>query len=187
MTVPRGRLAAALTPILIGVVAAVIAGAAPQPSARTASLPGVVVLNCLGKQQVQPGQIVLACADGGAYLSGLHWTSWQSVARGSGLWRINDCTPYCARGTFHRFPAIVTLRRLEPLPGRHGVRHYTSITIALPGRHCYTAGGARTCYPASYTGILWSITKSGLPINPGAGPPAGSTTKPVPPVRDLVV
>jgi hypothetical protein len=187
VTVPRRRQVAVLTSILVGVVVAVIAGAATQPSARTASRPAVVVLNCLGKQHVRPGQIVLACADGSAYLSGLHWASWQSLARASGTWRINDCTPYCARGTFHSFPAIVTLRRPEPLPSHHGVLHYTRITIALPGRRCYTAGGARTCYPASYTGDLWSITKSGLPVNPGAGPPAGSTPKPVPPVRDLVI
>ncbi len=186
MTVPRRRRAAALTPILVGLMAAVVAGAAPQPSAQTASQPAVVVLNCLGKQQVWPTQIVLACADGSAYLSGLHWATWQSVARASGTWRINDCTPYCARGTFHSFPAIVTLLRPEPLPSHHDVRHYTRITIVLPGRRCYQTGGARTCYPASYTGDLWSITKSGLPVNPGAAPPAGSTTKPAPPIRDLI-
>jgi hypothetical protein len=186
VTVPRRRLAAALTPILVGVLAAVIAGAAPQPPARTASGPAAVLLNCAGKQQVRPAQIVLACADGSAYLSGLHWASWQSLARASGTWRINDCTPYCARGTFHSFPAVVTLRRPAPLPGHRNVRHYTRITIALPGSRCYQAGDARACYPASYTGELWSVTKSGLPVNPRTGPPAGGTTRLIPPTRDLV-
>ncbi len=171
MKIPHPRLAAALMPVVLGAAAAIVIAAmtgAPRPggSALEAAVqPSVVVLNCPGKQQVRPSQIVLACADGNAYLSGLHWTTWGSAAYGTGTWRINDCTPYCAKGTFHSFTALAVLWRTAPLPQHPDLRYYTRITMILPGTHCYWAAGKRTCYPVTYTEALWDQTANGLPVS----------------------
>jgi hypothetical protein len=163
----RPRLAAALAPILSGSVAAVIIGHAPSPSPHpvgdlaslTASSPAVVA-GCAGKPLVRPPTIMLACDDGNAYLSGLRWATWQSSATGTGTWRINDCIPTCATGTFRSFAATVKLWRPEPLPRHAGTDYYSKITITLPDGHCYVAGGRRGCYPARYTGTLRSTPVS---------------------------
>ena len=97
-----------------------------------------------------------ACDDGNAYLSGLRWTAWGSTAAATGTWRINDCVPNCAAGTFHSFAATVKLWQPEPLPRHAGAGYYSKITIDLPDSRCYAAAGKRSCYPASYTGTLRS-------------------------------
>jgi hypothetical protein len=168
----RARLAAALAPIVLGVGAAVVIAGAPgaphDPAgalAASVASESAVMVNCANQRQVRPAQFVLACADGNAYLSGLHWSTWRSSAYGTGTWRINDCTPSCAGGTFRSFSALVTLWRPEALPRHRGVRYYSKITIVLPGTHCYTSSGKQTCYPASYTGSLWGESAHGLPIS----------------------
>ena len=48
---------------------------------------------------VEPAEIVLACADYGVMLDGLHWTSWTATsATAVGTLEYNDCTPSCAAG-----------------------------------------------------------------------------------------
>lgn len=168
MKIPRAGLAATLIPLVCGAVAALIFTAAPRPAHRltAASAAAPVTLSCQGRPQDRPGSMLLACADGSASLTGLHWSSWRGTAQGTGTFRINDCTPVCASGTFHSFPAQVTLADPAPLPGHHGVRGYTRITLALPGPRCYTRpGGQRGCYPASYTGNLWDHSSGGLPVS----------------------
>lgn len=171
MRIPRAGLVAMLTPLACGAVAAVIFAALPGPAhpaprldAAGATAP--VTLSCQGRPQARPASMMLACADGNASLTGLHWASWRGTAQATGIFRVNDCTPSCATGSFHRFPAQVTLADPAPLPGHHGVRHYTRITVALTGPRCYTRGGGRrACYPASYTGNLWARTSGGLPVS----------------------
>jgi hypothetical protein len=166
--IPRARLAAALTPILFGAVAAVLIGRAPQPGSGTrldaATTPVPVTVSCSGRQLTRPAELVLACADGNAYLTGLHWSTWGSAAYGTGTWRVNGCTPDCAAGTFHSFPAVVMLWRPEPVAHHHGARYFSRITMLLPSTRCDQADGKRTCYPASYTGNMWGSTSGGLPL-----------------------
>jgi hypothetical protein len=77
--------------------------------------PGVVA-NCTAPgnaaydASTEPTSIVIACADDGIRFESLSWSSWtQTSAVGSGqLWE-NNCIPYCAAGTFHQYPASVTL------------------------------------------------------------------------------
>ena len=168
MRIPRAGLAAALTPLVCGAAAALIFSAAPKaahpsPALTATSAAAQVTLSCQGRPQARPATMMLACADGNASLTGLRWSSWRGTAQAAGTFRVNDCTPSCAAGSFHRFPAQVTLTDPRPMPGHHGGRYYTRITVALPGHRCYTRAGHQACYPASYTGNLWGRTSGGLP------------------------
>jgi hypothetical protein len=167
--ISRAGLVATLTPLLCGAVAAVIFSAASPathhaPRLDVAGTAAPVTLSCQGRAQARPASMLLACADGNAGLTGLRWASWRGTAQATGMFRVNDCTPSCAAGSFHRFPAQVTLADPAPLRGQPGERYYTRITVALPGPRCYTRDGHRACYPASYTGNLWGRTSGGLPV-----------------------
>jgi hypothetical protein len=53
----------------------------------------------------EPAEIVLACADYGVLVEGLHWTSWTTAsATAVGTLVYNDCTPNCAEGHHHHVP-----------------------------------------------------------------------------------
>ncbi len=59
---------------------------------------------------MQPNHYVLACGDGNAYLENLAWTDWGSeVAKASGTYFANDCTPNCGAGTVQSWPATVSV------------------------------------------------------------------------------
>jgi hypothetical protein len=135
--------------------------AAQQPAAAIGvAATGVpVVVDCAVHGQTRPGQYPLACASGGAYLSGLHWASWgPSAAFAEGFTTLDDCVPSCAGGHGHSFPVLVALWRAEPWPGHAGQRYFTRVTIVYTGNHSYRAGGtlhrlpATTTYPLSSSG-----------------------------------
>jgi hypothetical protein len=51
----------------------------------------------------RPSFIMFACADGGYYVQHLRWKRWTTTrAVAHGVFHFNDCTPDCARGTFHK-------------------------------------------------------------------------------------
>jgi hypothetical protein len=141
-------------------VASVPAAAARRPQApasaaavAAARLP--VVVNCAGRRQVRPHQYILACADGNAFLTGLHWSAWGSAsAFASGTTAFNDCIPSCVAGHLHKFPALIALWRAEPLPGHAGLRYFTRVTIIYTGRRSYRAGGKVHHLPQTATGPL---------------------------------
>jgi hypothetical protein len=63
-----------------------------------------------GPAAVEPSSIVLACGDGNASLTNLHWSSWTANgAVGSGDFTHNLCEPNCADGTFASDPTQVRL------------------------------------------------------------------------------
>ena len=149
-------------PIALAILAAIAASVlgltlASGSSASATPKPGVrpVVINCLGKPQVKPHEIVLACADGNSYLTGLAWTNWtQKLASASATLVQNDCVPYCAMGHFHRYPALVVLRGAASY--QHGQR-YTEITVTFPGPRPPVYNGQQSLAgPRSYTSALWA-------------------------------
>ncbi len=153
MTQPtRGRVRAAAI-ALCGVAAIATAGCAAsaqataaarqQPLAVTATAGSVpVVVDCAVHAQTRPGQYILPCADGAAYLAGLHWASWgSSAAFADGISTFNDCVPACVGGHGHSFPVLVALWRPEPRPGHAGERYFTRLTIIYTGSRAYSAGG----------------------------------------------
>jgi len=115
------------------------AGAAPAPAAATTHAGSVaaaaryVVLNCLDKAQVKPGTITLACADGGAGLKDLHWTSWTpELASAYGTEWQNDCKPSCAQGHVHYYPVVAMLWGSATVTGHPGELRYTKATLSYP-------------------------------------------------------
>jgi hypothetical protein len=82
----------------------------------------------------KPRVIYVACADGGIQLRHIHWKHWNSrAATGKARARVNDCTPSCADGHFHRYRATVRLS------GRHfcsdsGRYEYTHFYMRYMGR-----------------------------------------------------
>jgi hypothetical protein len=76
---------------------------------------------------VEPTEIVLACADLGAVLERLSWTSWTSTkATAVGTLVYNDCTPDCARGQRHSVSGTkVTLS--TPVRGAQGQLVYSEV------------------------------------------------------------
>jgi hypothetical protein len=81
--------------------------------------------------QPRPSSIVLACADGNAYLANLIWSSWTATsAIGSGTYVYNDCTPDCAGGTFVTVPGA-TIQLTSPLSTFDGVE-FSTVTWTYP-------------------------------------------------------
>lgn len=69
-----------------------------------------VIADCSLTATMKPTAIGIACGDGGIGLRDLSWTSWTSTrATAAGTLYENDCRPDCAGGTFHDYPATITL------------------------------------------------------------------------------
>ena len=129
------------------------ATATATATATAASVP--VVVDCAVHPRTRPGQYILACANGGAYLASLHWAAWgSSAAFADGISTFNDCVPSCAAGHGHRFPVLVVLWRPEPLAGHVGERYFTRLTIIYTGSRTYSAGAKQYHLPATATDPL---------------------------------
>jgi hypothetical protein len=121
--------AASLT--ITGLTLSGSAQAAPAHPAAAASR--IVVFDCPGQHAlVRPKSFVLACADGNSAFEKLAWSAWApGLASAKGALVQNDCTPYCAAGHFHRYPALVVLWGSKAIgPGEHA---YTKLTLILTG------------------------------------------------------
>jgi hypothetical protein len=131
-------------PLVITVLASVVAvlaitgltltGTAHAAPARPSLSPArTVVFDCPAQQaMVRPKTFILTCADGNALLDKLSWSSWTpGLASATGSLVLNDCTPYCAAGHFHSYPAVVVFwgsKLVHP-----GERCYTMMTEILTG------------------------------------------------------
>jgi hypothetical protein len=102
------------------------ASASASPSAAT-----VVRAYVCEPPAYKPSSLLIACGDGNARVTGLHWSSWTATsAVGTGIWQQNDCKPYCAKGRFHDFP--VQLRLDDPMPGQ-GTMIFGNATAIFSG------------------------------------------------------
>ncbi len=136
---------------------------------------------CGSDAVMRPPSIVLACADGNAQVVHLAWASWgPAQATGSGDYAVNDCLPTCPGGTFHRYPATITLTTVKTTP--HG-RYFTILTVE-PTAESPFSGPSRdflldvptTPAPAAVTshgGETLTIQPNGLITMIGAGCPPG--------------
>lgn len=124
--------------------------AAHEQAAQAAT----VVLNCLGKPETKPGDLVLSCADGNSSLIGMSWTSWTpKLASATGTVEQNDCVPYCAAGHLHRYPVLAMLWGPAGFAGGH---RYSEITLIFPGARPPVYNGHRwVAGPQTITSGLW--------------------------------
>ena len=177
----RGRYRAAFIPGIVALVATLGAAAgtataatghsaadragtsrtgASQTVARAARVPRAtapVAFNC-GYAQIRPRNFVLTCGDGNSYLTNLTWSTWTSpFPTATGTQKINNCIPYCADGTFHKYPVDVVFWRREPLPHHPGMQYFTRVTVLYPAaRPPAFYRGKPNSGPETWTGILLS-------------------------------
>jgi hypothetical protein len=147
ITTMTSAFAAAAVGLAIGLATsagAIPAGATPATldaatstsavTATAANAPQYVLRDCDFKGVTEPSSYVLACADDGLGLAGLHWTTWTShFAAAYGTLYANDCQPNCADGHFHNYPVIVTAWGSASVAGQPGERRYTQLTLTFPG------------------------------------------------------
>jgi hypothetical protein len=174
---PRGRYRAALIPGLVALVATLGAAAgtaaaasdtaasrtgtshtgASQSAARVPRATAPVAFNC-GHAQIRPRDFILTCADGNSYLTKLTWSTWTSpFPTATGTQMINDCVPYCADGTFHKYPVDVIFWRRETLPHHPGMRYFTRVTVLYPAARPPAFYRAKpNSGPGTWTAILLS-------------------------------
>jgi hypothetical protein len=122
-------------------------------NAAAASPTYVVVNDCTLTPAVKPSAYVVACADDGSGLQGVHWTSWTShLASAYATFYENTCDPNCADGKIVDYPALVTLWGPAALKGHPADRQYTELTVIFPGARppVYGKGGAKT-FPLTQT------------------------------------
>jgi hypothetical protein len=135
----RGRLVVAIASgLAMGGLAlglTLSARATPAVPAATVRSAPTVVFDCPGQRAlVKPAAYILTCADANSYLSKLAWTSWTpGVASATGVLEENDCTPYCAAGHFHSYPAVVVFWGEAAVKNDPGERRYTMMTTILTG------------------------------------------------------
>jgi hypothetical protein len=113
-----------------------LSGPAQAATAHPAAAPAfrTVVFDCPGQHaMVRPKSFVLACADGNSAFDKLTWSAWgPGLASAKGTLVQNDCTPYCAAGHFHRYPALVVLWGSKTAGSSEHA--YTKLTLILPGQ-----------------------------------------------------
>jgi hypothetical protein len=121
-----------------------------QQAAGTSGVP--VVIACINTTQIRPGEYILPCGDGTAYLYHLNWSAWtSSSALASGIYSFDDCTPSCAGGHGHSFGVLAVFWDVQPWPGHAGVRYFTRLTIIFTGHRSYTVGGKAYQEPQTLT------------------------------------
>jgi len=93
----------------------------------------VVVIAC-NRAQVRPAVYDIGCMPSQQFLSSLSWVSWRSVAFGSGVLKVNNCTPTCAQGKFVSFPILTVLWGAKPWPHHPGRDYFSRLTWILTGK-----------------------------------------------------
>lgn len=127
--------------VSLGVAAS---GVAFAGTANASSKPEVI--QCDGKGQVKPKEIILACGDGNTFVSNITWKTWKkNTATGSGTLRWNTCLPEtCSAGIVQTYKAKITLGGVASAPGETDV--FSQMTLTFTGD-----GGPAMANRASYT------------------------------------
>lgn len=115
--------------------AGILVGATSQlPYPATASANPLIALpNCIGKPEVKPRDITLACADGNFRVENIRWTGWgEPFAAGVGDGEVNDCAPDCADGHFHSYLMVVIVSGRQTCVS--GQQTYAKLVYSFVGR-----------------------------------------------------
>ena len=134
----------ARTLTIAAATAGIAAGGLALAPAVTAAAGDTVVINCVGKGEVKPKEIVVTCADAGVMVSKITWTKWNAnEAKGSGTLVWNTCLPKtCVDGIVQTYKVKVTLGRVASGPN---ISVFSGMTLKFP------AGGPAAAQTATYT------------------------------------
>ena len=100
--------------ISVGVFLILSVGAASGTARVTSKRVTPRIMTCAGKTVVEPKSYVITCADANSLLVKMHWTWWTpTFATALATYSANDCTPNCAAGKFHNYPARVSFSGTE--------------------------------------------------------------------------
>jgi hypothetical protein len=115
--------------------ASVATGTPSSAPAASGQQPGQpVIVDCLWKSHVRPGDFMLACGDGNSRLTTLHWSQWgPDSAVASGVNVVNDCKPYCAAGKFHAYRVTVRLDHAQSWKKHPRVQRYAQMSLVYSG------------------------------------------------------
>ncbi len=116
----RPSLKTSITALLI--VTAVLVGLALTQGTATS-----YYNNCGAAAVVKPASITEYCADAGAGVADIKWSTWSaSSASGSGTFYINSCDPTCVSGQIFKTEAEVLLTGLTKT---HGKNYLLKVTV----------------------------------------------------------
>ena len=117
----------------LGALLAVAAVLVPVLGAEASGGNQVYFPNKCDNAKVKPKLVVLDCADFGFYMKRVAWQHWQGPhATGRGDTFINDCTPSCEQGTFHKYSGKLRVHKIKVCP-QDGLRHYTKAKFTFIG------------------------------------------------------
>jgi hypothetical protein len=108
----------ARTLTITAAVAGLAAGGLALAPAAVAAPGDTVVINCAGKGEVKPQEIVITCADAGVMVTKISWKTWNNnQAKGTGTLVWNTCLPKtCVDGIVEKYKVKVTLGRVASGP-----------------------------------------------------------------------
>lgn len=140
LTRSRVFLTAGLTTLAVTVA---VTGTVLAVGPASAGSSPVVVVSCAGQGQVRPAGYDIGCV-ANEMLARLQWTSWRSVAFGSGILKVDDCTPTCAQGRYIRYPILTVLWRARPWLQHPGRAYFSRLTWVFTGKRPRHAPAAQT-------------------------------------------
>lgn len=112
----------------IALIAVLLLGTASEGIAPAATAKTPSYFNDCGLGPVKrPSSVIQYCADGGAGVVNIKWSSWGTTsAKGTGTYYINGCSPSCAAGSIYKSSVNVLLSKLVKT---HGKNYLMNVTV----------------------------------------------------------
>ncbi|MFB7508928.1 hypothetical protein [Streptomyces broussonetiae] len=136
----RGSVVGTVVTLTAGTLltAAMTTASASPPTGTTAPVTSAsarpVLVDCYFHRNIRPGDFILACGDGNSRLTALRWSQWgPDGAKGVGVNWVNDCTPYCAAGTFHSYPVVIRLSGEQAWKKHPYFQRFTNLSLTYTG------------------------------------------------------
>lgn len=124
MTIEIGRRSMAIA------ASATLAAGLLTAGVTSASAAPMVGVNDCGSLESKPKELVLACADANEYLDNVKWKSWKkNKAKGTATYKVNNCDPTCADGTWESYKVRVTLKKPKT---QSGEKVYSEVVLRFP-------------------------------------------------------
>jgi hypothetical protein len=125
-------------------IAGLAAGSTALAPAASAATGDTVLINCVGKGQIKPKEIVITCADAGVMVNKITWTKWtNNEAKGAGTLVWNTCLPKtCVDGIVQKYKVKITLGRVASGPN---ISVFSGLTLKFAG------GGPAADETSTYT------------------------------------